>query len=413
VTRTERTYYAVVALWNLPGWFMHPVYPMFLLSRGLDLFQISLILAIFQISIFLFEVPTGAIADLYGRKLSFLLSCLTRLAAFLLYSVAEGFTACAIAEVIDAVGVTLASGAIDAWAVDGVRAEGDQRPVDRMFARAQAIIRAAMVLGGLACGYLADRFGLVVPWLVAASFFAFAFVIGVVAMDDDRAARRLSRRATRASLATIVTGGLVAVRDHAVLRALCLLTLLTAFAMMPVIMFWPPHLDAIAGGGFWLLGWVWALFNVAAVVGALLVTPLLRRLRRERLLFGLMVWRAVFLAAAALAATLVPVLWFLILYEVGLAARQPVVAAWLNEHVGAELRATVLSVEGMAFTLGGSLGLFSLGLVARGYGIPAAWLVCAAICLAIAPLYLLLGRIARRDDLRRAGDVRAGVAIGA
>ena len=104
---------------------------------------------------------------------------------------------------------------------------------------------------------------------------------------------------------------------------------------------------------------------------------------------------------ARVGATLEPVLWLLVLYEIGMAARQPVVAAWLNEHVGSEMRATVLSVEGMAFTLGGSCGLFVLGLVARAHGIPAAWLACAAVFLVMAPLYLLLGRIARRDAARR------------
>jgi len=399
VTRTERTYYVVVALWNLPGWFMHPLYPMFLLSRGLDLFEISAIFAIFQISVFLFEVPTGAIADLYGRKVSFLLSCLVRMSAFLLYSVAPGFWVCALAEVIDAIGVTLASGAIDAWAVDGARAEGDRRPADRMFSRAQAIIRAVMVVGGLVCGYLADRFGLTLPWLVAAGFFAVAFVFGALRMYDDRAERRtLLLHAPPRSLASTVTAGLVAVRDHAVMRMLCLLSLLTASAMMPVLMMWPPHLEAMASGGYWVLGWVWALLNLAAVAGALLVPLLLRRMRREWVLVAIALWAATFLAAAAWATSFGPVLWALLLYELAQAARQPVVSAWMNEHVGPELRATVLSVQGMAFMFGGALGLLTIGALANVTTIPLAWVVCAMLFVAIAPLYALLGRIARREE---------------
>ncbi|MEW6272897.1 MAG: MFS transporter [Thermodesulfobacteriota bacterium] len=399
MTRTERTYYVVVALWNLPGWFMHPVYPMFLLSRGLDLFEISAILAIFQISVFLFEVPTGAVADLYGRKVSFLLSCVVRMAAFLLYSVAPGFLVCAIAEVIDAIGVTLASGAIDAWAVDGVRAEGDRRPADRMFARSQAIVRAVMVVGGVVCGYLADRFGLALPWLVAAGFFACAFVFGLLQMYDDRGERRAMVRVSQRSLAATVGAGLTAVRDHPVLRMLCVLSLLSASAMMPVIMLWPPHVEALAGTGYWVLGWVWALLNVAAVGGALLVPALLRRLRREWLLVVLALWPALFLAAAALSTSLRPLLGFLLLYEMAQAARHPVVTAWLNEHVGTELRATVISVQGMSFMLGGALGLVGVGLLADRLGIPPAWLVCAALFVVIAPLNLVLGRIARENGL--------------
>ena len=400
MTRTERTYYVVVALWNLPGWFMHPVYPIFLQSRGLDLFQVGLVLAIFQFGTFLFEVPTGAVADLYGRKVSFLLSCLVRMLAFSMYSVAEGFTACAIAEIVDAFGVTLASGAIDAWAVDGVRAEGDHRPADRMFSRAQAIVRGVMVVGGVACGYLADRFGFTATWLVAASFNGLAFVVGLLAMRDDRGARRASRLAAPRSLWATVTGGVVAVRDHAVLRMLCLLTIVSAAAFMPVILYWPPRLEEISGRGFWLLGWAWAILNLAAVVGSLVVAPLLRRLRREWLLFGVALWRAAFLVAAAMADALWPMVAALVIFELGTAARQPIVTAWLNEHVGEDLRATVLSVGGMAFMLGGSLGLLAIGAVARGWGIPAAWLVCAALFAAMAPLYLLLGRVAAREEAR-------------
>ena len=409
MTQTERTYYAVVALWNLPGWFMHPVYPIFLQSRGLDLFEVGLILAIFQFGTFLFEVPTGAVADLYGRKISFLLSCLVRMAAFSMYSVAEGFAACAIAELVDAMGVTLASGAIDAWAVDGVRAEGDRRPPDRMFARSQAIVRAVMVLGGVACGYLADRFGFTTTWLVAASFNGLAFLLGLVAMRDDRGARRASRLAAPRSLWTTVTGGVVAVRDHAVLRMLCLLTVVSAAAMMPVVLYWPPRLEAMAGTGFWLLGWAWAALNVAALAGSLIVVPLLRRLRREWVLFGVALWRAGFLAAAACADSLWPALSALVIFEVGTAARQPIVTAWLNEHVGEDLRATVLSVGGMAFMLGGALGLVAIGAVARSFGIPAAWVVCAGSFAAMAPLYLVLGRVAAREG-ERVRDGRPAVA---
>jgi MFS family permease len=400
MTRTERTYYVVVALWNLPGWFMHPVYPIFLQSRGLDLFEVGLILAIFQFATFAFEVPTGAIADLYGRKASFLLSCLVRMGAFAMYSVAEGFTACAIAEVIDAIGVTLASGAIDAWAVDGVRAEGDHRPADRMFARSQAIVRGVMVAGGVACGYLADHFGFTATWLVAASFNGLAFVVGLLAMRDDRSARRASRLAAPRSLWSTVTGGVVAVRDHAVLRMLCVLTVLSAVAMMPVVLYWPPRLEEIAGSGFWLLGWAWALLNLAALVGSLLVVPLLRRFRREWVLGAVALWRAAFLVAAAYADALGPMIGALVIFEIGTAARQPIVTAWLNEHVGEDLRATVLSVGGMSFMLGGSLGLVAIGAVARAYGIPAAWLVCAAVFGAMAPLYLVLGRVAAREAAR-------------
>src|SRR5262249_1735370 len=147
--RTERTYYLVFGLYSLPAWFMGPVYPLFLLSRGLDLFQINLVLAAYLITSCLLEVPTGALADVIGRKASFLLSCAVRTVAFGLYAFAQGLSDCLVAEFIDALGSTLANGALDAWAVDGMRAEGHRGSADRFFARAQMIARAVMIVGGI------------------------------------------------------------------------------------------------------------------------------------------------------------------------------------------------------------------------------------------------------------------------
>ena len=152
MTRTERRFYVLSAGYNLGQFFMAPVYPLFLLSRGLDLLQINLILGIYLITIFVFEVPTGALADVAGRRASFVLGCATRTAAFILYAGAQGFAECATYEFIDAVGTTFVSGALEAWAVDGVQAEGDGRRIEGLFARANVIGRTFLMVGAVGCG---------------------------------------------------------------------------------------------------------------------------------------------------------------------------------------------------------------------------------------------------------------------
>ena len=135
MTRTERTYYIIFGLYTQWGWFMAPVYPLFLLSLGLDLFQVNVVLAIYLISIFVFEVPTGAVADIFGRKVSFIAEL--RGAHRSRSSSTRGPRLSATASwprCCDAIGTTLASGALDAWAVDGMHAEGNRTPTDRFFA---------------------------------------------------------------------------------------------------------------------------------------------------------------------------------------------------------------------------------------------------------------------------------------
>ena len=391
MTRTERTYYLIFGLYSLWAWFIAPVYPLFLRSRGLDALEVNTVLAIYLIVVFAFEVPTGAAADLVGRKASFLLACAVRALAFALYAVAHDFTDCAVAEVIDGVGTTLASGALDAWAIDGMRADGDGRPVERFFARAQMLARMMMVVGGLACAYLAGvDFSL--PWWVATGGFASTGAVALWRMQETP--RRVTPAAARPSLVAAMREGFRSVHGAPVIGLVCALTGASFFAAIPAHMLWQQRMVDLSAEGVWIIGWLWVLLNLAAVTGSALLPRLLERLRRERVLFLSAVWRGLTLAFAALATTFYPALGGWLLQEISFGFSEPVMQAWMNEHVAAERRATVLSIRSMVGTLGGSAGLVVIGLVARDHGIPAAWLLSAALFLATAPAFLLLGRFA-------------------
>ncbi len=68
-----RRYYTVWGMYSFAGGFLFGVYPIFLRSRGLDQFQINSVLATYFLVLFLTDVPTGAFADLLGRRRSFVL----------------------------------------------------------------------------------------------------------------------------------------------------------------------------------------------------------------------------------------------------------------------------------------------------------------------------------------------------
>lgn len=387
MTRTERTYYLVQALYHSSWAVTAPTYSLFLLERGLDLLQINLVFATYLIAAFLFEVPTGAVADVFGRKLSFLLSCAVRAVAFLYYAFATTFPEFLLAEFIDAVGTTLASGALDAWAVDGMRAEGNTRPAERFFARAHIAARVPMMLSGLAAGYVAER-GLYIPFVAGSALFVLTGTVGLLLMVDDRPAG--GRRTPRLGVVTMIRDGLRDVGRDATLAWLCGLTLVLSFAAMPAWHYWPPRMQALSGEGVWLMGWIFALINLTAIAGNLLMTRL-QMTRRETVLAAITVLRAGGIGAAAAASTFAPALTGFLLFELGFGVSEPVLQAWVNERAASERRATVLSMRSMAFTLGGSMGLVCLGLAARSAGIPAAWLGSAAVFAVAGVGFLALG----------------------
>ena len=395
MTRTERTYYLLTCVYRIAWSALGPTYGLFLLDRGLDLLQLNLVLAVYLITICVFEVPTGAVADVFGRKASFILSCLVRALAFGLYYYSNTFPQFVVAEVIDAIGTTLTTGAFDAWAVDGVHAEGDRRPVDRLFSRGQMLGQAMAILGGLVAAQLADR-DLAIPRLIGGAGFLLCALLGAVLMREVRPAQA-AVAVPSYSLTAAIGEGLEIVRAAPLLRQLCLLSALTACATMPAFQLWQPRLSGLSGQGPWLMGWVWAFLGLTSILGSAVVPRLLPRLGRARTLALAVAWRGVTLGCAGAATSFPLAFTGFLLQEVGFGISEPVLQAWMNEYASAARRATVLSIRSMAFTLGGGTGLIALGWLARQTDIGLAWMVSAAIYLVSVPLFLTLHR--RREPV--------------
>jgi MFS family permease len=271
-------------------------------------------------------------------------------------------------------------------------------------------MRALMIAGGLACGYLAEHAGLEAPWVAAAGGFAVAGLTAALLMREPRLREQVRLARLHRAVGRTVSEGLAIVQRSALLRRLCLLTLVSALASAPINMYWQPRMREVTGEGAWLMGWIWALLNLSAVAGSLLVARVAGRMRRERFLCIAALWRGATLGLFASARGAGPAVVGLMGEEVGFAFGEPLVQAWMNEHVPAERRATVLSVRTMSWTLGGAFGLVVIGFVARTWGIPPALLISAIVLALTAPGYAALGRAeavtARELDAAQVGELQ-------
>src|SRR3989344_7391935 len=103
VKSTIRLYLLLKALSTLGISFISAVYVTFLLSKGLNLFEVNLVNAVFFTTLFLFEIPTGAFADIFGRKASVIAACLLFSLGMFVYAASGSFWAFALAEVTAAI----------------------------------------------------------------------------------------------------------------------------------------------------------------------------------------------------------------------------------------------------------------------------------------------------------------------
>src|SRR6185369_2698052 len=122
----QKIYLFLTLLNTLAASFIWGVNTLFLLDAGLNNLEAFAANAFFTVGQVLFEIPTGIVADMWGRRMSYLLGTVTLSISTLLYlwawQVHAPFWAWAVTSILLGLGFTFFSGATEAWLVDALAA---------------------------------------------------------------------------------------------------------------------------------------------------------------------------------------------------------------------------------------------------------------------------------------------------
>jgi DHA3 family tetracycline resistance protein-like MFS transporter len=115
----------------------------FVQTLGLTPLQLVLIGTVLELTCFLFEIPTGVIADTYSRRLSVVLGFACLGVGFLVLGFVPTFVGALLAQIVGGLGYTFLSGAQSAWITDEV---GEEH-VGRLFLRGSQVASVLGMLG--------------------------------------------------------------------------------------------------------------------------------------------------------------------------------------------------------------------------------------------------------------------------
>jgi MFS family permease len=372
--RVERTYLALVLLTTLSASLIWGINTLFLLDAGLNNFEAFAANAFFTAGMVLFEVPTGVVADLRGRRVSFLLGALTLAVATLLYLLlwwtAAPFWLWAVVSVLLGLGFTFFSGATEAWLVDALNHTGFAGQLDSVFGRAQAVGGAAMLAGSVAGGFIAQASSLAVPFMLRALLLGVTFVVAFARMRDvgftPERGKRPGPEMRRIASASLRFGlGAPAVRWIMLTSPFIGGVSIYAFYAMQ------PYLLELYGDpkAYGIAGLAAAIVAGAQIAGGLLATRVRSMFhRRTSVLLLSTCIGVVALALVSVIASLVAVIGLLVLWGLAFAASMPVRQAYLNALIPSQERATVLSFDSLLGSAGGVVVQPVLGRAADVWG---------------------------------------------
>ncbi len=150
------------------------IWMIYLAGKGMSLTQLGLLETIFHITSFLMEVPTGAVADIFGRKASRVLGRVFSLVSVIILLAADSFLWFAISFVFTALSYNLESGAGDALIYDSLKEIGEEDKYMKVSGNKEVFYQAAGIMSFLVGGYLATKsYGIA---------FTITIVIGAIAL---------------------------------------------------------------------------------------------------------------------------------------------------------------------------------------------------------------------------------------
>ena len=368
---------------------------------GLTPVQLILVGTALEVSAFVFEVPTGIVADVYSRRLSIIIGYILMGLGFLVEGFFPAFLPILLAQVIWGLGFTFTSGATQAWITDEVGEES----ANKLFLRGTQVGLFASLIGmGLAMLIGANNVALPIQ-VGALGVILIGITLAVIMPETGFHPTPREDRNTWQHMWHTFRQGAKAVRSRPRLMNIVFIGLFYGLYSEGFDRLWVKHLlDTFELPVLFGNNQV-AFFAALRVAGAILTILAVRFVeKRVDSTSPLAIGRAVLLVTGAISVALIGFALspFLVLslglYLVVSVLRNvhgPLQTGWVNQKLDPQVRATVHSMFGQVDAIGQTMGgQIVAGIAAIGSAVAA----LAASGLMLTPALFFIGRANSREE---------------
>ena len=371
--KTIHLYILLNAISILSTSFFVAIFFVFLEERGLSVPEISAVALVVTTTIFIFEIPTGVIADVFGRKVSYVCSRFLMTISLFVYMISDSFAVFLIAAMFHAISSTLSSGAFQAWLVDSLKYNYCSTPLSSIVIREKQIGYSIGIVGAIFGSFLADK-NIALPWIASILVMLSAGIIAIIFMKEEYFCKqKLSLTAEIKSAKKVVSVGIECAKNNKAVKFLLLMGLLQSFAIQAPLVQYQLFFDQFLSSKT-ALGFLWTAAIIFTIIGTTLSSRLLLKLRNNHKNTLVLIQIGIGLGILFLGIFPFPIsLLAFLFWKLTMGMSEPISNEYLNNNTPSRLRATLISFEAMAFSVGMGAGLMFSGFMVKHSSIPTTW----------------------------------------
>jgi DHA3 family tetracycline resistance protein-like MFS transporter len=361
---------------------------------GLTPLQLVLIGTALEVSAFVFEIPTGIIADVYSRRLSIIIGYILMGLGFLVEGFFPAFLPILLAQVLWGLGYTFTSGAEQAWISDEIGEEG----ANRLFLRAARIGLYASLAGMALAALIGVNVAAPIRW-GGVGLILLGLVLAFIMPETGFKPTPREDRDTWGQMVYTFKEGISAVRSRPRLMAVLGIGLFYGLYSEGFDRLWVKHLldsfelPVIFAGS--QVAFFSALRAVGTVAAILVMGQVEKRLDASN---PSEIGRAMFFVTGAISLSLIGYalspylgLALAIYLLIGILRRvaSPLYTSWVNQKLDSGTRATVISISGQVDAIGQIAGGPGVGLIAKLVSVAGAIVTSGVL---LSPALILINR---------------------
>lgn len=376
--------------------FTRGIWMIYLASKGMSLTQLGLLETIFHITSFAMEVPTGAIADIFGRKVSRIAGRFFSLISVILLLVAKDFLWFAISFVFTALSYNLESGAGDALVYDSLKEVGEEDRYMKISGNKELFYQTAGIISFFIGGYLAVK-----SYNIA---FALTIIIGIITIvqsftfkEPNVGKRSPSEEKENIFMKQLRDSAKVVVKSPRIIFLIVFLEVIMVFCTC--IFFYLQNY--LKGNGYneAAIGTIYALSSLAAALSAPMVHKIEKRIKEQGILIIIPIITIACIWGIALSQ------YHYIFFIILMVTESVIFVAssdYINKMIPSENRATILSFSSMVFSFF-MITLFPLiGLIGDKYSLITSFKCLGVIGSVFVVLnsFMLMANAKKRKEIR-------------
>lgn len=344
-----------------------PIFWIIQFQETLQLSQVGIIFSVIALSTFLFEVPTGAIADIFGRKSSVVIGLiLSGITLFLVTFTKEFYLILSLFFLLGLFS-TLISGADISWVADNLKYNRKSKLLQTFFVKRASLLNLAFVFAGFIGGVLVKYFGLNIIWPIS----GFSMILSGIMLLFVKEHKHKNKN-NYENLFGVFRQTFTSMKfswNHQKILSFSIISLLTGFLLsFAGDLIWKPYLlDFEIPLSYF--GYLFSIATGLGVIAPFVGLQMVKRIGKDKLFFALvLILEAFFLVFAIFALNWLVLAIIMILFVFCFDVFEPIKDNHFQRYLPSDKRATISSLFSMLFSIGIIIGGPLAGLTADHFG---------------------------------------------